>query len=35
MIQALGGPGRRIGSRIANKWKGWMRLRTNPERVDR
>jgi len=31
VIQALGGPSRRVGNRIANKWKGWMRLRTNPE----
>jgi glycosyltransferase involved in cell wall biosynthesis len=35
VIQALGSPGRRIGGRIAHKWKGWMRLRTNPELVAR
>jgi glycosyltransferase involved in cell wall biosynthesis len=35
MIQALGSPGRRVGGRIAHKWKGWMRLRTNPELVPR
>lgn len=33
VMQALGRPGRRIGGRIAHKWKGWMRLRTNPELV--
>jgi glycosyltransferase involved in cell wall biosynthesis len=35
VIQALGSPGRRVGGRIAHKWKGWMRLRTNPELVAR
>jgi glycosyltransferase involved in cell wall biosynthesis len=35
VIQALGSPGRRVGGRIAHKWKGWMRLRTNPELVTR
>ena len=35
IMQALGGPGRGAGDRIANKWKGWMRLRTNPELVKR
>jgi glycosyltransferase involved in cell wall biosynthesis len=34
IVQAMGGPGLRIGGRIANKWKGWMRLRTNPELVE-
>lgn len=33
IVQALGVPGRGVGGRIANKWKGWMRLRTNPELV--
>lgn len=33
VLQALGTPGRRIGGRISHKWKGWMRLRTNPELV--
>ena len=33
VLQALGSPGRRVGDRIAHKWKGWMRLRTNPELV--
>ena len=33
VIEALGSPGRRVGGRIAHKWKGWMRLRTNPELV--
>ena len=35
VLQALGGPGSRFGSRVAHKWKGWMRLRTNPELVAR
>jgi glycosyltransferase involved in cell wall biosynthesis len=35
VMQALGEPGSRVGDRIANKWKGWMRLRTNPELVGR
>lgn len=35
VIQALGVPGRSVNGRIANKWKGWMRLRTNPELVAR
>jgi glycosyltransferase involved in cell wall biosynthesis len=35
VMQALGMSGRRVDGRIANKWKGWMRLRTNPELVAR
>jgi len=35
VIEALGAPGRRLGRRLAHKWKGWMRLRTNPELVAR
>jgi glycosyltransferase involved in cell wall biosynthesis len=35
IMQALGAPGHRLGDRIANKWKGWMRLRTNAELVAR
>jgi glycosyltransferase involved in cell wall biosynthesis len=35
VIQALGAPGRHVGKRLAHKWKGWMRLRTNPELVAR
>jgi glycosyltransferase involved in cell wall biosynthesis len=35
VIQALGAPGRRLGGRIAHKWKGCTRLRTNPELVTR
>lgn len=31
MMHALGWPSHRVGNRITNKWKGWMRLRTNPE----
>jgi glycosyltransferase involved in cell wall biosynthesis len=33
--QALGVSGRGVDGRLANKWKGWMRLRTNPELVGR
>jgi hypothetical protein len=32
-LQASGARGKRLGRRIAHKWKGWMRLRTNPELV--
>jgi len=32
-LQALGLPTRNVDGRFANKWKGWMRLRTNPELV--
>lgn len=35
VIQALGAPSRRLSGRIAHKWKGWTRLRTNPELVTR
>jgi glycosyltransferase involved in cell wall biosynthesis len=35
VVEALGAPGRRFGRRLAHKWKGWMRLRTNPELVAR
>ena len=31
MMNALGWPSHKVGNRITNKWKGWMRLRTNPE----
>ncbi|MGC1177769.1 MAG: glycosyltransferase family 2 protein, partial [Methyloceanibacter sp.] len=31
VIQALGALGRGVGGRLAHKWKGWMRLRTNPD----
>jgi glycosyltransferase involved in cell wall biosynthesis len=34
ILQALGWPGRKVGNRITNKWKGWMRLRTNAELVE-
>jgi GT2 family glycosyltransferase len=33
IIQACGGPCRTLGSRVGNKWKGLMRLRTNPELI--
>jgi glycosyltransferase involved in cell wall biosynthesis len=35
IMEAWGVPDRSFGGRIANKWKGWMRLRTNPELVAR
>ena len=31
VVQALGALGRLIGGRLGHKWKGWMRLRTNPD----
>jgi glycosyltransferase involved in cell wall biosynthesis len=34
ILQTLGVPGRSVDGRLANKWKGWMRLRTNPELVE-
>lgn len=33
--QSLGPPGRRLGGHMTHKWKGWVRLRTNPELVRR
>jgi hypothetical protein len=33
LLQAPGSPVRRIGRRVSHKWKGWARLRTNPELV--
>jgi glycosyltransferase involved in cell wall biosynthesis len=35
ILQTLGVPGRSVDGRLANKWKGWMRLRMNPELVAR
>ena len=32
-LQAPYSPARAIGSRLCHKWKGWVRLRTNPELV--
>jgi glycosyltransferase involved in cell wall biosynthesis len=32
-LQGAGEHGKRLGRRIGHKWKGWMRLRTNPELV--
>ena len=34
-LQTLGVPSGSVDGRLANKWKGWMRLRTNPELVAR
>jgi GT2 family glycosyltransferase len=33
IVQAIGTPGRNIVARLTHKWKGWMRLRRNPELV--
>jgi hypothetical protein len=33
ILQTLGSSGHRIGGRITHKWKGWMRLRSEPELV--
>lgn len=33
VTQALGSHGRGVGGRMAHKWKGWMRLRTDPALV--
>lgn len=33
IMLAWAGPGRSLCDRIINKWKGWMRLRTNPQLV--
>lgn len=33
LLQRCGAPGRWIGGQIAHKWKGWARLRSNPELI--
>ena len=33
VMLALGFPSRNLCDRIVNRWKGWMRLRTNPQLV--
>ena len=33
VMAALGFPGRSLRDRVINRWKGWMRLRTNPQLV--
>jgi glycosyltransferase involved in cell wall biosynthesis len=33
LLQAPGTPARGLAGRVAHKWKGWARLRTNPELV--
>ena len=33
IMLALGFPGRSLCDRIVGRWKGWMRLRTNPQLV--
>jgi glycosyltransferase involved in cell wall biosynthesis len=35
LLQAMGERGRRLGRRIGHKWKGWARMRTEPELVPR
>jgi glycosyltransferase involved in cell wall biosynthesis len=32
-LKALGGPASKLGDRVGHKWKGWMRLRSEPELV--
>jgi glycosyltransferase involved in cell wall biosynthesis len=32
-LQAAGQGGKRLGRRISHKWRGWMRMRNNPELV--
>lgn len=34
-LQAAGEGGKHLGRRISHKWRGWMRMRTNPELVNR
>jgi glycosyltransferase involved in cell wall biosynthesis len=33
LLQTVGNQGRRLGRRLSHKWKGWMRMRTNPELI--
>jgi glycosyltransferase involved in cell wall biosynthesis len=33
VMLALGVPGRNLCDRVINRWKGWMRLRTNPQLI--
>lgn len=33
VMAAMGFPGRSLGDRMINRWKGWMRLKTNPQLV--
>jgi len=33
IMLAWGGPGRGLCDRMINRWKGWMRLRTNPQLI--
>ena len=35
LFQSLGGALGHLGDRVAHKWKGWARMRTNPELVAR
>ena len=32
-IRSLGYPGRLVAERLSHKWRGWMRMRTNPELI--
>jgi glycosyltransferase involved in cell wall biosynthesis len=34
VMAVLGLPGRSLRDRIINRWKGWMRLRTNPQLIE-
>ena len=33
MLQSAGNQGERLGRRLGHKWKGWMRMRTDPELI--
>jgi hypothetical protein len=33
VMLALGIPGHSLCDRVINRWKGWMRLRTNPQLI--
>jgi hypothetical protein len=35
VLQATGGVGQQLGRRVGHKWKGWARMRTEPELVSR
>jgi glycosyltransferase involved in cell wall biosynthesis len=33
LLQSVSNQGKRLGRRLSHKWKGWMRMRTNPELI--